>query len=51
MDTDRSIEELVKRCGEEWVTVECLSVRLPGFVYLNPGCEVGASSERAGALG
>ncbi|MFC9759215.1 DUF6104 family protein [Streptomyces sp. NPDC056921] len=51
MVTDRGIEELEKRCGEEGVTLEWLSAWLPGFVDLNPGFEIAATGYRAGAPG
>ena len=37
--TDRGIEELVERRGEEQVAVEWLADRLRAFVDLNPGFE------------
>lgn len=37
--TDRGIEELVERRGEEQVSVEWLADRLRTFVDLNPGFE------------
>jgi hypothetical protein len=37
--TDRGIEELVDRRGEEQVAVEWLADRLRAFVDLNPGFE------------
>ncbi len=37
--TDRGIEELVERRGEERVAVEWLADRLRTFVDLNPGFE------------
>ncbi|MHA6617248.1 DUF6104 family protein [Pseudonocardia sp. DLS-67] len=37
--TDRGIEELVDRRGEEQVSVEWLADRLRTFVDLNPGFE------------
>lgn len=37
--TDRGIEELVDRRGEEQVAVEWLADRLRAFVDLNPGYE------------
>ncbi|MGK5674912.1 DUF6104 family protein [Micromonospora sp. URMC 106] len=37
--TDRGIEELVQRRGEESVSVEWLSERLRDFVDLNPEFE------------
>lgn len=37
--TDRGIEELVERRGEEQVAVEWLADRLRAFVDLNPGYE------------
>jgi Family of unknown function (DUF6104) len=37
--TDRGIEELVERRGEEHVAVEWLADRLRAFVDLNPGFE------------
>ena len=38
--TDRGIEELVKRRGEEELTIEALADRLREFVDLNPDFEV-----------
>ena len=38
--TDRGIEELVERRGEELVSVEWLADRLRAFVDLNPAFEV-----------
>lgn len=38
--TDRGIEELVTRRGEEQVSLEWLSERLATFVDLNPDFEV-----------
>ena len=38
--TDRGIEELAERRGEEQVTVAWLSERLRDFVDLNPGFDV-----------
>ncbi len=38
--TDRGIEELVERRGEEQVTLEWLGERLRDFVDLNPEFEV-----------
>ena len=38
--TDRGIEELVDRRGEEQVTMEWLAGRLQAFVDLNPEFEV-----------
>ncbi|MET7780060.1 DUF6104 family protein [Streptomyces sp. NPDC005388] len=49
MVTDRGIEELEKRCGEEEVTFEWLSVCRPEFVDLN--MEFEATEDRAGAFG
>jgi Family of unknown function (DUF6104) len=37
--TDRGIEELVARHGEEQVSVEWLAHRLQAFVDVNPGFE------------
>ncbi|MCU1627736.1 MULTISPECIES: DUF6104 family protein [unclassified Pseudonocardia] len=37
--TDRGIEELVERRGEEAVSVEWLAARLRTFVDLNPAFE------------
>jgi hypothetical protein len=37
--TDRGIEELLDRRGEETVSVEWLADRLRAFVDLNPGFE------------
>lgn len=37
--TDRGIEELLERRGEETVSVEWLADRLRAFVDLNPGLE------------
>lgn len=37
--TDRGIEELVDRRGEEQVSIEWLADRLRAFVDLNPGFE------------
>ena len=37
--TDRGIEELVERRGEERVSVEWLADRLRTFVDVNPGFE------------
>ncbi len=37
--TDRGIEELVERRGDEQVAVEWLADRLRAFVDLNPGFE------------
>ena len=37
--TDRGIEELLERRGEETVSVEWLAVRLRTFVDLNPAFE------------
>ena len=37
--TDRGIEELLERRGEETVSVEWLAERLRTFVDLNPGFE------------
>jgi Family of unknown function (DUF6104) len=37
--TDRGIEELVERRGDEQVSVEWLADRLRTFVDLNPGFE------------
>jgi len=37
--TDRGIEELVERRGEEQVSVEWLALRLRRFVDLNPEFE------------
>jgi hypothetical protein len=37
--TDRGIEELVDRRGDEAVSVEWLAGRLQAFVDLNPGFE------------
>jgi hypothetical protein len=37
--TDRGIEELVDRRGDEAVSVEWLAARLQAFVDLNPGFE------------
>lgn len=37
--TDRGIEELVERRGDEQVSVEWLAERLRTFVDLNPGFE------------
>ena len=37
--TDRGIEELLERRGEETVSVEWLAVRLQAFVDLNPAFE------------
>ena len=37
--TDRGIEELVERRGEETVSVEWLAERLRTFVALNPAFE------------
>jgi uncharacterized protein DUF6104 len=38
--TDRGIEELVERRGEEQVSLEWLGVRLQGFVDAHPEFEV-----------
>jgi hypothetical protein len=38
--TDRGIEELAKRRGEEEITFEELSIQLREFVDLNPDFEV-----------
>ncbi|MDF5756451.1 DUF6104 family protein [Spongiactinospora sp. TRM90649] len=38
--TDRGIEELVERRGEEEVSVAWLAERLREFVDLNPGFEI-----------
>ena len=38
--TDRGIEELAERRGEEQVTLAWLADRLQGFVDLNPDFEV-----------
>lgn len=38
--TDRGIEELAKRRGEEELTIEALADRLREFVDLNPEFEV-----------
>jgi len=38
--TDRGIEELAKRRGEEEVTIEWLSEQLKIFVDLNPDFEI-----------
>jgi hypothetical protein len=38
--TDRGIEELVERRGEETVTIEWLGERLRDFVDLNPDFEI-----------
>lgn len=38
--TDRGIEELAKRRGEEEVTIEWLSEQLKMFVDLNPDFEI-----------
>ena len=38
--TDRGIEELVKRRGDEEVTIEVLADQLRTFVDLNPDFEV-----------
>ncbi len=38
-DTDRGIEELVSRRGDEQVTLDWLAERLRDFVDLNPGFE------------
>ncbi|WP_186003051.1 MULTISPECIES: DUF6104 family protein [unclassified Streptomyces] len=48
MVTDRGIEELEKRCGEEEVTFEWLSACQPEFVDLNTEFE--ATGDRAGAF-
>jgi hypothetical protein len=37
--TDRGIEELAERRGEEQVTLDWLAYRLREFVDLNPGFE------------
>ncbi len=39
-DTDRGIEELEDRRGEEQVSLSWLAMRLRDFVDLNPGFEV-----------
>ena len=39
-DTDRGIEELADRRGDEQVSVAWLAERLRGFVDLNPDFEV-----------
>ncbi len=39
-DTDRGIEELVRRRGDEEVTLEWLAGQLVTFVDLNPEFEV-----------
>ena len=39
-DTDRGIEELEERRGEEQVSLSWLAMRLRDFVDLNPGFEV-----------
>jgi len=39
-DTDRGIEELADRRGEEQVSLTWLAERLRDFVDLNPGFEV-----------
>lgn len=38
-DTDRGIEELARRRGEEQVSLEWLAARLSEFVDLNPDFE------------
>ncbi|HVN12320.1 MAG TPA: DUF6104 family protein [Kineosporiaceae bacterium] len=38
--TDRGIEELEQRRGEEEVTLEWVAARLREFVDLNPGFEI-----------
>ena len=38
--TDRGIEELAERRGDETVTIDWLAERLRDFVDLNPDCEV-----------
>jgi hypothetical protein len=38
--TDRGIEELVKRRGDEEVTLEWLAERLRDFIDLNPEFEI-----------
>ena len=38
--TDRGIEELVERRGDEQVAIEWVAARLQEFVDLNPECEV-----------
>ena len=38
--TDRGIEELEERRGEEQVSVAWLAERLRDFVDVNPGCDV-----------
>ncbi|HEX9526715.1 MAG TPA: DUF6104 family protein [Streptosporangiaceae bacterium] len=39
-DTDRGIEELEDRRGEEQVSLSWLAMRLRDFLDLNPGFEV-----------
>ncbi|MFH9967852.1 DUF6104 family protein [Streptomyces mirabilis] len=51
MVTDRGIEELEKRCGEEEVTFEWFCACRSEFADLNPGFEVAATGDRAGAPG